>query len=530
MTQMFVAPAIDWGVFLPLLIVLGAGIIGVVVEAFVSHRSRRNVGMFLALIAIAAALVVVAWRWTVVASLGAGYGLSPANGQGLYTEDPVALAAQGVLLIIALLAMLVIGDRTQTGEGAFAAQAASRPGSLDEADATRMGLAQTEVFPLTLFSLGGMMVFTAANDFLTLFVALELLSLPLYVLSAMARRRRLLSQEAAAKYFILGAFTSGFFLLGIVLLYGYSGSLRMGGVTQAVPVVAGMDWILLVGITLVIIGLLFKVGAVPFHAWTPDVYQGAPTPITGFMAAATKLAAFIALVRVVYVVGSGLQWYLTPAFAVIIVVTMLVGTVVGIVQTDIKRMLAYSSIAHAGFILIAVTSLHESAVPGVLFYLLAYGIATVGAFALVTLVRERDAEGNITGEATALYQWKGLGKSHPLVAIAMTVFLLSFAGIPLTAGFVGKFAVFAPALSSGQPLLVTLVVLAILASAATAFFYFRLIVFMFFHDASEDNATVVGSEGLSAVAIGIATIATIVLGVIPGSVLGLLSDAAVFLL
>ena len=530
MTQAFVAPAIDWGVFAPLLIVLGGGVLGVLLEAFLPHRRRRGAGLALALAVVAAALVAVAWRWTVVTTLGGGYGLTPASGQGLYAEDPAALAAQGILLVVALLAVLVIGDRTQTREGSFAAQVAARPGSLDEADATRAGLAQTEVFALTLFSLGGMMVFTAANDFVTLFVALELLSLPLYLLSAMARRRRLLSQEAAAKYFILGAFTSAFFLLGIVLLYGYSGSLRMGAVTQAVPVVAGMDWMLLAGVTLVIVGLLFKVGAVPFHAWTPDVYQGAPTPVTGFMAAATKLAAFAALMRVVYVVGPSLEWYLTPAFAVIIVLTMLVGTVVGIVQSDIKRMLAYSSIAHAGFILIAVASLEAAAISGVLFYLLAYGVATVGAFGLVTLVRERNAEGTITGEATSLEQWKGIGRSNPLVGIAMTIFLLSFAGIPLTAGFVGKFAVFAPALLSGSALMVVLVVLAILASAATAFFYFRLIVLMFFHERTERSGVVVGSEGFSAVAIGLAAIATIVLGILPGPVLGLLTNAAVFLL
>lgn len=530
MTETFVAPAIDWGALAPLIIVLGAAVLGVLVEAFVPRRGRRGAGLALSLLAVAAALVAVAWRWSVVATQGPGYAVQPAGtATGIFAEDPVAVAGQGLLLVVGLLAILVIGDRTQTGEGAFAAQAAARPGSLDEADATRAGLAQTEVFPLTLFALGGMMVFTAANDFVTLFVGLELLSLPLYLLSAMARRRRLLSQEAAAKYFILGAFTSAFFLLGIVLLYGYSGTLHLAGVTQAVPAIAGMDGLLLAGLTLVIVGLLFKVGAVPFHSWTPDVYQGAPTPITGFMAAATKAAAFVALLRVVYVTGAGLQWYLEPMFAVIIVLTMLVGTVVGVVQTDVKRMLAYSSIAHAGFILIAVSSLEASAIPGALFYLLAYGLATVGAFAVVTLVRERDAHGTVTGEATALEAWRGLGRRSPFLGVAMTGFLLSLAGIPLTAGFVGKFAVFAPALTAG-PLHVVLVVLAVLASAATAFYYFRLIVLMFFQEPLEGRSTVVRSEGLTTVAVAVTLIGTVVLGVFPAPLLAVLSDAAVFLL
>ncbi|MDD9205231.1 NADH-quinone oxidoreductase subunit NuoN, partial [Georgenia sp. 10Sc9-8] len=301
-------------------------------------------------------------------------------------------------------------DRTESGEGAFAAQVADRPGSAEEADSLRRGLAQTEVFPLTLFALGGMMVFPAAGDLLTLFIALEVLSLPLYLLSGTARRRRLLSQEAALKYFLLGAFASAFALFGIALLFGFSGSVRYAELAQAVPTTAGMDWLLLAGALLLIIGLLFKIGAAPFHAWTPDVYQGAPTPVTGFMAAATKVAAFGALLRFYYVVVPDMGWDLEPFMWGVIILTMLVGTVLGIVQTDVKRMLAYSSIAHAGFVLIGVVALESSGISGVIFYLLAYGLATVGAFALITLVRERDPEGNVTGEATHLSQWAGLGR------------------------------------------------------------------------------------------------------------------------
>src|SRR5690606_16938211 len=190
---------------------------------------------------------------------------------------------------------------TESGEGAFVAQAAARPGSVDEADSTRAGMVQTEVYPLTMFALAGMFGFAQANDLLTLFIALEVLSLPLYVLSGLARRRRLLSQEASMKYFLLGAFASAFMIFGIALLYGYSGDITFAGLAQAVPETVGMDGLLLAGSVMVVVALLFKVGAVPFHAWTPDVYTGAPTPVTGFMAAATKLAAFVALLRFVYV-------------------------------------------------------------------------------------------------------------------------------------------------------------------------------------------------------------------------------------
>src|SRR5690606_30715361 len=216
---------------------------------------------------------------------------------------------------------------------------------------------------------------------------------PLYLLSGMARRRRLLSQEASMKYFLLGAFASAFFLFGVALLYGFAGSVRLSEIGVAIDEVAGLDPLLLAGALLVLVGLLCKVGAVPFHSWTPDVYQGAPTPITGFMAACTKIAAFGALLRIVYGVLAPLEWDLMPLLWGVAVLTMLVGTVVAIVQTDVKRMLAYSSIAHAGFVLVGVIALVQDGIGSVLFYLLAYGLATVGAFAAVTLLRERDAPG-----------------------------------------------------------------------------------------------------------------------------------------
>ncbi|MGO1590434.1 MAG: NADH-quinone oxidoreductase subunit NuoN [Ancrocorticia sp.] len=520
---------IDWAALTPILIILGSAVLAVIFEAFIPRQARRGVQVVLSMIAIAAAVVSVVWRWTVVSADGpTSIAMAPdgSTDVGTFVEDGAALAFQLIILVCALVALLVIADRTQTGEGAFVASAATQPGSSDEREATTANLQQTEVFPLMLFSLGGMLTFASAGDLLTLFIALEVLSLPLYVLTATARRRRALSQEAAMKYFVLGAFSSGFFLMGSALLYGYSGALTFRGIGTKIATGTGMDMLLIAGVTMVLVGLLFKVGAAPFHAWTPDTYQGAPTPVTGYMAAGTKIAAFAAMLRFLYVIGSGVQWEITPVLWTVIIVTMAIGTVMGLIQTDIKRMLAYSSIAHAGFILIGVASFSQQGISATAFYLLAYGIASVGAFGIVTLVRETDTEGNILGEATTLEKWQGLGKTNPLLATSMAIFLLSFAGIPLTSGFIGKFAAFSAGVANGGTVLV---VLAVLASAATAFFYFRLISYMFFRDPVEGSQTV-ASEGFSIVAIIACAILTVALGVFPQPILDFLGEAAVFML
>lgn len=517
----FVAPDIQWVALIPLLIIMGAAVIGVLIEAFVPRRHRRITQLSLAIVAVSGALVAVVWRYTVVLSDGPTTVFSDT-----LKEDGPALVAQAILLIIAFIGLLVIADRTETGDGAFVASAATRPGSEEESDSTEAGLVQTEVYPLVLFSVLGMLVFAAASSLVTLFVALEVLSLPLYVLTGMARRRRLLSQEASLKYFLLGAFSSALMLFGITLLYGYSGTFSYSGIQNAAPTMVQMDALLIGGTLLVLIGLLFKVGAAPFHAWTPDVYQGAPTPITGFMAAATKLAAFAAMLRVVYVALPDTAWDIAPTMWVIIGLTMAAGTFVGIVQGNVKRMLAYSSVAHAGFVLLGVFSMQASAGPAVLFYLLAYGVATVGAFGIVTLVREKDPNGYVTGEAVELKQWAGLAKRSPGLAAAMTVFLLSFAGIPLTAGFVGKLTVFTSAVAGGMW---PLVVLAVLFSAATAYFYVRLIILMYFTEPEGEETVVVESEGLTAVAVGVSAVLTVLLGIFPGPVLDFISRAATYL-
>lgn len=486
----FVPPEVAWFALTPLIIVISAGVFGVLVESFVPAARRRGVQMVMALAALGAAFVMIVWQG--VTWLGAGGTGDVSVLGGALQLDGMALAFQGLIVVMAFFALAVVVDRTSAKQDAFSPSAAAIPGSEYEDLARRLGLVQTEVYPLLMFAIGGMLIFPAAGDLLTMFIALEVLSLPLYVLSGMARRRRLLSQEASFKYFVLGAFASAVFLFGAALLYGYSGSVKISEIGAMSQMVAGggapENWELLwlVGILMVIAGLLFKVGAVPFQAWTPDVYQGAPTPITGFMAACTKIAAFGALLRLLYTGGFTGSIDMLEAVKVtlwvVAIATMVVGTVVGATQTDMKRMLGYSSIAHAGFVLVGILSFNNAGVKAVIFYLLAYGLATVGAFAVVTLVRETGPGGEILGEATHLGQWAGLGRRSPWLAGCFSVFLLSFAGIPLTAGFIAKFSAFSAAVQGSVGLgdATVLAVVGVLASAVAVFFYVRVVVIMFF--------------------------------------------------
>jgi NADH-quinone oxidoreductase subunit N len=526
------APHIEYTQLSPVLIVVGAAVLSVLVEAFVPRRGRHGTQVFLSVLALAAAFAAV------VGLAAGGYGSTKAHiaAMGAVAVDGPALFLQGTILLAAILSILTFAERRlDPADGghrvdSFAAEAAAVPGSEQEKAAVKAGFTTTEVFPLALFAVAGMLVFPAANDLLTLFIALEVFSLPLYLLCALARRKRLISQEAAVKYFLLGAFSSAFLLFGTALLYGYAGSVTYatiadvvsGAVTSADPALAGTmgnDVLLLIGFALVVMGLLFKVGAVPFHMWTPDVYQGAPTPVTGFMAAATKVAAFGALLRLLYVVLPGLTWDWRPVMWAVAIVTMLGGAIVAITQTDIKRLLAYSSIAHAGFILAGVIAATPSGVSSVLFYLAAYSFVTIGAFAVVTLVRDAG------GEATHLSKWAGLGRRSPLVAAVFAVFLLAFAGIPLTSGFAGKFAVFKAAADGGAG---ALVVVGVISSAIAAFFYIRVIVLMFFSEPKADGPTVAVPSGFTSVAITAGVVVTLALGFAPQYFLDLASQAGVF--
>ncbi|MFB9905256.1 NADH-quinone oxidoreductase subunit NuoN [Allokutzneria oryzae] len=496
-------PDLDLAAAAPILIVLAAACVSVLFEAFLPRSARWGAQValsVLALVGAGAALLLYA-------------GKAPAAGvttlSGALAVDKPALFLWGTLLILGLGSVLLMADRTVEPGGAFAADAAVRPGTVqDRAQAT--AVMQTEVFPLALFSLGGMMVFTSSNDLLTMFIALEVLSLPLYLMCGLARRRRLISQEAAVKYFLLGAFASAFFLYGLALLYGYAGSIKLSAIAQAAGGSDRSDTLLFAGMGLLVVGLLFKAAVGPFHTWSPDVYQGAPTPVTAFMAACTKVAAFGGILRVFSVAFEATSWEWRSVLWGVAIVSMLIGAVLGLTQTDIKRMIAYSSVAHAGFLLIGSIALTDEGRAATLFYLLTYGFTTLAVFAVISLVRDAN------GEATQISSWAGLAKRSPMVAGIFTVLLLALAGIPLTSGFVGKFVVFSAALADGMA---PLVVIALLASAVAAFFYLRIIVLMYMREPEEDGPTVSLPGVFTTVTIALGVAVTVLLGVFPAAAL-----------
>ena len=524
----FVKPHIAYGSLWPILVVFGAACVGVLIEAFLPRQWRYLAQFGTTLVTLVVALVGVAFVANDLPSLGGGVARGVFGSEGTITLDGPAMFLWGLVLVFGLGGVLLFAERrVEGGVSAFAGQAAALPGTESERQAA--GLDHTEVYPLLLFAVGGMMLFVASGDLLTMFVALEILSLPLYLLCGLARRRRLLSQEAAMKYFLLGAFSSGFFLYGVALVYGYAGSMDFAAINEAVTNNAGNQTLLVLGMGMLTVGLLFKVGAAPFQAWVPDVYQGAPTAVTAFMAAATKAAAFGAILRLFYVAFGEARWTWQPMMWIIAILTMILGTVLALVQTDMKRMLAYSSVAHTGFLLTGVLGLQTTSemAPGqitsleaVMFYLVTYGLTTLGAFAVVSLVRDS------AGEQSMIRRWAGLGKHSPVVAGVFALFLLSMAGIPLTAGFTGKWAVFEVALAAGAW---PVVIVGVLVSAAAAFFYVRVIVVMYFHEPEPDSAYVAHPSILTASAIGVSAAATIALGILPGPVLDLAQSAGQFI-
>lgn len=519
-------PVVEYDLLSPMLIVFGVAIVGVLVEAFVSRQRRYAAQLVLALVGLVAALVSV-----VDLALGLQGSVGRTAVMGSVVIDKPALFLQATILLVGVLGIMLIAERqigaeAEGGKGfrgldAFTPQASAIPGAVAEQLATKAGAIQTEVFPLTMFAIGGMLLFPAADDLLTMFIALEVLSLPLYLLCGLARRRRVLSQEAALKYFLLGAFSSAFFLFGAAMLYGYAGTLDLREIADVVAAGSGKTSLALMGTGLLLVGVLFKVGAVPFHSWIPDVYQGAPTPITAFMAAATKIAAFGAMLRLFYVALPELRDDWRPVLWAIAILTMVVGTVTAITQTDVKRMLAYSAVAHTGFILTGVIAENEAGLSSTLFYLFAYGFSTVGAFAVVGLVRNADGD-----EDTAMARWAGLGRRYPVVAVVFSLFLLAFAGIPLTSGFVSKFAVFKAAGEGGA---IPLVIVGVLASAVAAYFYVRVIVLMFFTEPPDDAPQVVVPSVLSTAVVTVTAAVTFALGALPQPLLDLANTANQFL-
>jgi NADH-quinone oxidoreductase subunit N len=485
------APHIEWLPILPELILVGTGLVAMMYEAF-APRSERGIHLALSLVGLggAAYAAYTLWDWT-----GA-----PTVLAGAVAADRYAVVARLLLIAIAAVGLLY-------GTHYFARTPEHERG---------------EFYPLVLFATSGMTLIAASADLIVMFLALEILSLSLYVLTGFSNRVE--SNEASMKYFLLGAFSSAFFLYGVAMAYGATGTTHIGPIAHALAGQTGSTALALLGFVFLVVGFAFKVGAVPFHMWTPDVYQGAPTPVTAYMGAATKTAAFLALIRVLDVAFQPLTWDWTPVIWVLAAVSIVVGSVLAIAQTDVKRMLAYSSIAHAGFILTGLTAANQDGIQAAMFYLVAYATMVLGAFGVVMLVSSRGEE------RTNLSAYTGLSRRRPLLAGLMTLFLLSLAGIPPTAGFMAKVSVFGAAIRAGHW---PLVLIGVLSSVVAAFFYLRVIVLMYMQEPAGVVAATApepGDEGrgwLAGAGLLAPAILTLAIGVFPQLILGLLEKASV---
>jgi NADH-quinone oxidoreductase subunit N len=455
-------------------------------------RKPTVIGAWVAAASLLAALVLTVWQFSQLTVPGAAT-LSPQSAlQGSLANDGIAFFTRLTVYLSALL-VLPIGH-----------------GYLRD----RM-LNRSEFAPLLLLSVVGMAALGTANDLITLFVALEVLSIALYILCGLARRDRR-SQEASLKYFILGSVASAILLYGLALIYTATGSVDMAGIDRALGLVTTTPVLAALGLVLVTVGVGFKVALAPFHLWTPDVYQGAPTNVTAFMAAATKAAGFAAILRLYLVAFPAYEALWVPALSGLAAVTMLYGAYVAVVQHDIKRMLAYSSITHAGYATIGVVALSDAGLSATLWYLLTYAVATIGAFGCVVAL-ERRRRGEVT-----LADLRGLGRSSPTLAGIFGICLLSLAGVPATAGFVGKIAIFEAGVSAGHT---WLVVVGVVSSVIAAFFYLRIAGTMFLEETPVEQPLPMVTPGIST---GVTVAATLVvyLGIQPQVVLQLADNAA----
>jgi NADH-quinone oxidoreductase subunit N len=367
-------------------------------------------------------------------------------------------------------------------------------------------LAGAEYYGLMLFGALGMMLMAAANDLIVIFLGLETMSIAVYAMAGFLRRDAR-SSEAAMKYFILGAFSTGFLLYGIALIYGATGTIRLEAIRALLtgaPATGGPY--LLIGVGMLLIGFCFKVAAVPFHMWTPDAYEGAPTPVTAFMAAGVKVAAFAAFVRIFMIHLSAIRAEWTSILWIVAVLTMTIGNVVALVQDNIKRMLAYSAIAHAGYLLVGMTATSAANAGGaIIYYLIAYAFTNLGAFAVVIALERADQVNGL------IRDFRGLARRRPGLAAAMALFMLSLTGVPPLAGFFGKFYVFSAAIDAG---LVWLVIIAVLNSAISAYYYIGVIVAMYMQEGGIEVERMSARPGLL-ISIALAAVVVVVIGCFP---------------
>ena len=473
--------ASDLATVLPATLVAGWACLLLIVDLFIP-RGRKGWTAFLA----AVGLVIALGTLLSGGSRGQGFG-------GMIVADGFAAFLGALFLICGLLVLPLTVDYLR-----------------------RMGLERGEYYALLLFSLSGMMLMAQAGDLAVVFLALELLSLPLYVLAGFARPRGE-SEESAMKYFLLGAFASALLVYGIALAYGATGSTRLEAILASVQSGQANLQLLLVAAGLVLAGLGFKVAAVPFHMWTPDVYQGAPSPAAAFMSVGAKAAGVAALLRVFLAGFPALAGYWAPAAMWISALTMAWGNVAAIAQPNIKRMLAYSSIAHAGYILMALAAADPPEASGpaaasAVFYLLAYAVTNLGAWGVVMVVEAAE------GRGLTIDDYAGLSRRRPWVALAMAVFMLSLTGVPPTVGFLAKFYLFRAVLDAG---LVWLALVGVVTSLVSAYYYLRVVVVMYMRPG--ESAT--RSEGWLNATIGLTALATLLLGLVPGPALALAEQA-----
>lgn len=467
---MFEAPTLNISTILPIIIVAGWGMALMFIDLALSAERKHLTG-WLTLVGIVPALIATLLQWN-----NSSQGFFAANGLPTVLVDNFSTFLNVIYLVTAILSILISISYVK-----------------------KAGIDKGEYYFLMLFSICGMMLMGMSNDLIVVFLALELLSIPLYILSGFDRNRPE-SEESALKYFLLGAFSSGFLVFGIALIYGATGSSALPEIADAIGSSGSLG---MAGVAMILVGFSFKVGAVPFHMWTPDVYEGAPTAVTAFMSVGAKVGGFAALIRIFISAFGGIVDDWAPAVAVISALTMVVGNVAAISQQNIKRMLAYSSIAHAGFILMAVAS-GVTGVSAALYYMLAYMFTNMGAFAIVVAL-----ERHVGKQGLLLDDYKGLAKRNPSIAFALMYLMFSLIGIPLTAGFTGKFYVFRSAIDSG---LIWLVVVGALASAVSAFYYLRPVYYAFMFDGPGEVHTT--SPTLRAV-LGVAIVATLILGFAP---------------
>ena len=482
----FIPPEIDWLALSPLLILLGGALLLLVVGALTPTWPKRAYSFATVAVGLGA-LVMTFIQWDNISDDGPKFLVGDA-----LSFDAFSMFASITILVAVILTALITDDYLR-----------------------REGMDGPEIYALYLLASIGGVVMVMSNDLIVLFLGLEVLSIALYVLAA-SHRRRTESQESGIKYFVLGSFSSAFFLYGIALIYGGTGSTNFNVIIAAFDNVPAdrKDTLVLVGIALLLVGLFFKVAAAPFHFWAPDVYQGAPTPITAFMASAGKVAAFAAMLRVLVVALPTWRDDWRPVIWVVAVITLCVGAISAVVQTNVKRMLAYSSISHAGFILIGVEAAGHAGgstgpgMPSSMLYLLLYTVLVCGTFGVVALVSR-------TGDnATDLDSFRGLAKRKPLLAMALTVFLLAQAGVPFTSGFVAKFGVIQAAVEVDS---YAIAIIAMVSSVIGAYLYLRIMISVWMAEptADDDKLEAVRVPLSSGIAIGAAMLFTLAVGVFP---------------